>query len=122
MYIHVHVYSEPESPLLRLSVLDLDANEQCARLQFLVHRVLERNGTEPGLQAQDREHGLADEVGIPEDVLVLRDEPQQREVGVDDVEVAALVPDRVEAIVDCKAGERFMGVEEKGGGLSCNLI
>ena len=58
--------------------------------------------------AADGKVGLAEEVRITKHVLVLHDEAQQCHVGVDDVKLARLVPDRVDAVIHPNAGLVFV--------------
>ena len=97
-------YSCVQLLVLSIRAAYLDVNKKTAQLQLLVELVPERNGTEPGPQRGHGERGLSDEVGVAKHILVLRHEPDQSQLRVEDFKLAALVPDRVEPIVLCGGG------------------
>ena len=76
--------------LVRLAYLHM--HYQSTLFQLFVEGILKRNRAESCLEARHREHGLANEIRVPENILVLGTKSDEGKVRVHDVKLAAFVP------------------------------
>lgn len=81
---------------------DGDVDQQRGQLQLLGVSIGEDDAPVAGAQAAQRVSGLPDEIGIPEHVLVLHQEPDQRQVWVVDHKLADVIPYWVYSVVGWK--------------------
>lgn len=77
-------------------------DQQGGQLQLLRVSVGEDDTAVPGAKASQGEGGLADEIGITEHILVLHQEPDERHVRIEDLELANVVPNRIYSVVRWK--------------------
>lgn len=77
-------------------------NQQGGELQLLRVPISQDHTTVSSANASQWEGGLAYKIGISEHILVLHQETDERHVGVENFELANVVPYRVYAIVSWK--------------------